>query len=56
MKNFTEEEIRGKLREFENKHDELEYLKRKVGSEIADDHYFASGNAQLKEQGRYHLV
>lgn len=55
MKNFTEEEIRGKLREFEGKHDELEYLKRKVGSEIDDEHYFASGNAQLNEQVRYEL-
>lgn len=55
MKNFTEEEIRGKLREFENKHDELEYLKRKVGSEIDDEHYFASDNAQLNEQVRYEL-
>ena len=52
MKKFTEEEIRCKLREFEGKHDELEYLKRKVCSEIDDENYFASGNAQLKEQDR----
>lgn len=55
MKNLTEEQIRGKLREFENKHDELEHAKRKIGIQIDDENYFTSGNTQLNEQARYEL-
>ncbi|MBF1337874.1 MAG: hypothetical protein M3I20_00405 [Mogibacterium diversum] len=55
MKNFTEEEIRGKLREFENKHDELEYLKRKTDDYIEEDYYFISSKMESNEQIRYEL-
>ena len=55
MKNFTEEEIRGKLREFENKHDELEYLKRKTDDYIEEDYYFMSSKMESNEQIRYEL-
>lgn len=55
MKKFTEEEIRGKLREFENKHDELEYLKRKTDDYIEEDYYFVSSKMESNEQIRYEL-
>ena len=55
MKNFTKEEIRGKLREFENKHDELEYLKRKTDDYIEEDYYFISSKMESNEQIRYEL-
>lgn len=55
MKKFTEEEIRGKLREFESKHDELEYMKCKIGNQIDDEHYFASNSMRLNEQARHEL-
>lgn len=55
MKNFTEEEIRGKLREFENKHDELEYLKHKRDDYIEEDYYFISSKMESNEQIRYEL-
>lgn len=55
MKNFTEEEIRGKLREFENKHDELEYLKRKTDDYIEEDYYFIRSKMESNEQIRYEL-
>lgn len=55
MKNFTEEERRGKLREFENKHDELEYLKRKTDDYIEEDYYFISSKMESNEQIRYEL-
>lgn len=55
MKNFTEEEIRGKLREFENKHDELEYLKHKTDDYIEEDYYFISSKMESNEQIRYEL-
>lgn len=55
MKNFTEEEIRGKLREFENKHDELEYLKRKTDDYIEEEYYFISSKMESNEQIRYEL-
>lgn len=55
MKKFTEEEIRGKLREFENKHDELEYLKRKTDDYIEEDYYFISSKMESNEQIRYEL-
>ena len=55
MKNFTEEEIRGKLREFENKHDELEHVKRKTDDYIEEDHYFIRSKMESNEQIRYEL-
>lgn len=55
MKNLTEEQIRGKLREFENKHDELEYLKRKTDDYIEEDYYFISSKMESNEQIRYEL-
>lgn len=55
MKNFTEEEIRGKLREFEGKHDELEYLKRKTDDYIEEDYYFIRSKMESNEQIRYEL-
>ena len=55
MKNYTEEEIRGKLREFENKHDELEHVKRKTDDYIEEDHYFIRSKMESNEQIRYEL-
>ena len=55
MKNFTEEEIRGKLREFENKHDELEYMKCKTDECIEEDYYFIRSKMESNEQIRYEL-
>ena len=55
MKNFTEEEIRGKLREFENKHDELEHVKRKTDDYIEEDYYFIRSKMESNEQIRYEL-
>lgn len=55
MKKFTEEEIRCKLREFEGKHDELEYLKRKTDDYIEEDYYFIRSKMESNEQIRYEL-
>ena len=55
MKNFTEEEIRGKLREFEGKHDELEHVKRKTDDYIEEDYYFIRSKMESNEQIRYEL-
>ena len=55
MKNLTEEQIRGKLREFENKHDELEHVKRKTDDYIEEDYYFISSKMESNEQIRYEL-
>ena len=55
MKNFTKEEIRGKLREIEGKHDELEYLKRKTDDYIEEDYYFIRSKMESNEQIRYEL-
>ena len=55
MKNLTEEQIRGKLREFENKHDELEHVKRKTDDYIEEDYYFIRSKMESNEQIRYEL-
>ena len=55
MKNLTEEQIRGKLREFENKHDELEYMKCKTDECIEEDYYFIRSKMESNEQIRYEL-
>lgn len=55
MRNLTEEQIRGKLREFENKHDELEHVKRKTDDYIEEDYYFIRSKMESNEQIRYEL-
>lgn len=55
MKNITEEQIRSKLREFENKHDELEHVKRKTDDYIEEDYYFIRSKMESNEQIRYEL-
>lgn len=55
MKNLTEEQIRGKLREFESKHDELEYMKCKTDDYIEEDYYFIRSKMESNEQIRYEL-